>query len=211
MNMPSMLAGARTRIRRITRAVRDRALEMTHPGLAHAFSITSHLTVEERIVLNRLAKGKRRICEIGSYIGASACCFAAAFNGRTEGRILCIDTWANNAMSEGSRDTHAEFIKNTAPYAHLIEQVRGFSTEVIHDVARCIDFVDLLFIDGDHSYQGVKADWDTYCPLLRPGSVVVFHDCGWAEGVKRVIAEDALPVVTNAQRLPNMWWATVRA
>jgi predicted O-methyltransferase YrrM len=32
---------------------------------------------------------------------------------------------------------------------------------------------DLVFIDGDHRYEGVKADWENYGRL---GKVVVFHD-----------------------------------
>jgi predicted O-methyltransferase YrrM len=36
--------------------------------------------------------------------------------------------------------------------------------------------LDVLFIDGDHSYFGVKRDWELYSPLVRPGGVVGFHD-----------------------------------
>jgi predicted O-methyltransferase YrrM len=36
--------------------------------------------------------------------------------------------------------------------------------------------VDLLFIDGDHTYDGVKMDWEMYSPLVREGGIVVFHD-----------------------------------
>jgi predicted O-methyltransferase YrrM len=36
--------------------------------------------------------------------------------------------------------------------------------------------LDLLFIDGDHSYQGVRRDFELYSPLVRPGGVVVLHD-----------------------------------
>ena len=36
--------------------------------------------------------------------------------------------------------------------------------------------LDLLFIDGDHTYEGVKRDWEMYSPLVRGGGVVVFHD-----------------------------------
>jgi len=35
---------------------------------------------------------------------------------------------------------------------------------------------DLLFIDGDHSYEGVKQDWVMYSPLVRKGGIVAFHD-----------------------------------
>jgi len=36
--------------------------------------------------------------------------------------------------------------------------------------------VDFLFIDGDHSYAGVKADFEAYAPLVRPGGLIGFHD-----------------------------------
>ena len=36
--------------------------------------------------------------------------------------------------------------------------------------------LDLLFIDGDHSYAGVKRDFELYSPLVRPAGMMVFHD-----------------------------------
>jgi predicted O-methyltransferase YrrM len=36
--------------------------------------------------------------------------------------------------------------------------------------------IDMLFIDGDHTYEGVKMDWEMYSQLVRPGGLVVFHD-----------------------------------
>ena len=36
--------------------------------------------------------------------------------------------------------------------------------------------VDFLFIDGDHTYEGVKADFDMYSPLVRKGGLVALHD-----------------------------------
>jgi len=35
---------------------------------------------------------------------------------------------------------------------------------------------DMLFIDGDHTYDGVKADYEMYSPLVRPGGLIGFHD-----------------------------------
>jgi len=35
---------------------------------------------------------------------------------------------------------------------------------------------DFLFIDGDHTYEGVKADFELYRSLAAPGAVVAFHD-----------------------------------
>jgi predicted O-methyltransferase YrrM len=56
--------------------------------------------------------------------------------------------------------------------------------------------LDVLFIDGDHTYDGVKADYQMYRPLVRKGGLIAFHDIvddhqtkygrpgiGWAGGV----------------------------
>ena len=36
--------------------------------------------------------------------------------------------------------------------------------------------LDLLFIDGDHSYDGVKKDFEMYSPLVAKGGTIAFHD-----------------------------------
>jgi predicted O-methyltransferase YrrM len=36
--------------------------------------------------------------------------------------------------------------------------------------------VDFLFIDGDHSYEGVKKDFEMYSKLVRKGGMIGFHD-----------------------------------
>lgn len=36
--------------------------------------------------------------------------------------------------------------------------------------------IDYLFIDGDHRYEGVKSDFETYGPLVRKGGLIAFHD-----------------------------------
>jgi len=36
--------------------------------------------------------------------------------------------------------------------------------------------LDFLFIDGDHSYEGVKQDFKNYSKLVKSGGIIVFHD-----------------------------------
>ena len=38
------------------------------------------------------------------------------------------------------------------------------------------DKIKLLFIDGDHSYEGVKKDYELFWPKLEKGGFIVFHD-----------------------------------
>ena len=38
------------------------------------------------------------------------------------------------------------------------------------------ELLDYFFIDGDHTYEGVKLDFEKYRALVKPGGMVVFHD-----------------------------------
>jgi len=54
--------------------------------------------------------------------------------------------------------------------SHSIETLRKIEG-ILRD-----DKVDFLFIDGDHSYEGVKKDFEMYSPLVRKGGIIAFHD-----------------------------------
>ena len=42
--------------------------------------------------------------------------------------------------------------------------------------------IDFLFIDGDHTHDGIKQDFELYSPLLASGGVTAFHDIATKEG-----------------------------
>jgi len=46
----------------------------------------------------------------------------------------------------------------------------------ITDAARSYGPYDFVFIDGDHTYAAVKADWENYRTMMTPGGVMAFHD-----------------------------------
>lgn len=50
--------------------------------------------------------------------------------------------------------------------------------------------IDLLFIDGDHSYEGVKLDFELYSKLLAPKGVVILHDSDENYSNSLIISED---------------------
>jgi predicted O-methyltransferase YrrM len=172
----------------------------------HYDKIFSHLTSEEKRMLHLLALDKTGIfVEIGSYLGASSCFIALAqVHKNPFPKLYCVDTWTNDAMSEGARDTFDLFLKNTKDFKGIIHPIRGKSTIVAEHFRERIDF---LFVDGDHSYEGVKADIHAWFPKLNPEALVAFHDIGWAEGVKRAVEEDVEPIAKKSSRLPNLYWA----
>jgi predicted O-methyltransferase YrrM len=46
------------------------------------------------------------------------------------------------------------------------------------EVADCLEGrgLDVLYLDGDHSYDGIKSDFELYSPLVKSGGIIVFHD-----------------------------------
>ena len=178
--------------------------------LQQADKVFTHLTTQEKRKLFELTNKVNEgfVLEIGSFIGASACFISAGL--RIDSKLLCIDTWENNAMSEGKRNTKDEFDYNTQQFQEKIIKIQGYSTEVKEKVLTITDKLDLLFIDGDHSYEGCKADWDLYIDMVKSGGCVIFHDSGWAEGVQRVIEADAKPIMVAYDSLPNMFWGYIK-
>lgn len=168
--------------------------------------IFTHLTTAEKILLYKFSKAlppKSVAIEIGSYLGASSCFIANGIK-NNNGALYCIDTWQNQAMPEAERDTYDEFLKNTEKYKEIIVPMRGWSNEVVALLKERIDKIDLLFIDGDHSYEACKSDWVCYSPFLKSNSIVVFHDTGWADGVNKMITESVVQVADRILELPNM-------
>lgn len=50
--------------------------------------------------------------------------------------------------------------------------------------------IGVLFIDGDHSYEGCKRDIDAWFPLVKKNGVMLFHDCDeTSPGVIQAVAE----------------------
>jgi Methyltransferase domain len=51
--------------------------------------------------------------------------------------------------------------------------------------------IDMLFIDGDHSYEGVKLDFELYSKLLSPKGIILIHDTDQDYESSLIISEDA--------------------
>ncbi|HVS35914.1 MAG TPA: class I SAM-dependent methyltransferase [Gemmataceae bacterium] len=127
-----------------------------------------------------------RVLEIGSYLGASTCYLGAALAHRG-GTLTCVDTWQNQTMPEGERDTYGEFLRNVAPIHDRLTLVRKRAEDLTP--ADIPGPYDLVFLDGDHSYAATRRDFDLVRERVAGDGVVAFHDCAEWEGVSHVIGE----------------------
>ena len=123
---------------------------------------------------------KPQVCaEIGSARGRSACAVGLALRRNGGGKLYAIDPHRpTNWNDTNSVDSFAIITENLrkAGVTEQVEIVRQTSGEAAKNWGKKID---LIFIDGDHSYAGVKADWELFLPHLNEFGVVVFHDTLW--------------------------------
>jgi hypothetical protein len=53
--------------------------------------------------------------------------------------------------------------------------------------------IDVLFIDGDHSYEGVKLDFDLYSTILSENGIIIIHDTDKNYEESLIVSEDSKP------------------
>jgi predicted O-methyltransferase YrrM len=173
------------------RGFEDLAFMFSSNQLNHG---VASLQLDEAALLFRLARDARTgpFAEIGRFKGGSTMVFATAL---PEG----VELW--------SYDLHVA-LRSDMPGAQLdaelLDALKRFGLErkvhlVVAD-SRSVDPppepLELLFIDGDHSYEGAKADFDRWQAFVRPDGQVLFHDAvdtgGYGNvypGVARLVGE----------------------
>lgn len=132
------------------------------------------MTVRQAAYLFGLVRGlkPRRIVEIGRYKGGSTLVVAAAMP--TDARFWSIDI----GEKEG-RLARADMRPYDRQLSTLLDRL-SLTVELVVADSRTVDIdtgeLDLVLIDGDHTYDGVKSDFERFGRRARVGGAVLFDD-----------------------------------
>jgi predicted O-methyltransferase YrrM len=132
-------------------------------------------------ILELIEQHRPTVCvELGTWQGASAIPVARLIQ-RWGGTLTCVDTWA------GELDEHGGSLPGKAPVmllscaramvdAGVGANVRLIPATTLEAAKVWSEPIDFLYIDADHSYDGVRADLEAWVPHVRVGGLIVGDD-----------------------------------
>ncbi len=112
----------------------------------------------------------RTVCEIGSLRGGTLALFCQV--AAPEARLLAID------LNFKPEQMHAFRHLGRPRQRITLLKADSHAPATLDRVQRWLgsERLDFLFIDGDHSLEGVRQDYERFAPLVRSGGLIGFHD-----------------------------------
>ncbi|MFC1772741.1 class I SAM-dependent methyltransferase [Pseudomonadota bacterium] len=153
---------------------------------------------------------KGDVVEIGSWQGRSASFLARAVENSKNGSFFAIDHFRGNVGKENYyvvgnedlSDLKEGFLSNMkriglSESVHLYDMPNQQAATELKDTN-----IRFLFIDGDHTKEGVEKDIELFFPNLMPGSIVVFDDFsktfpGLIQAVDQLIQHKAISKIMS--------------
>ena len=128
---------------------------------------------EEIVELVSLVKeaAPRRVLEIGTDNGGTL--FLLAWASARDARILSVDLRVYGRLR---RLLYKSFGRGRQSVSLYTGDSHSEATRAAVQRYFRMQPLDLLFIDGDHAYDGVRRDYELFGPLVRPGGLIAFHD-----------------------------------
>lgn len=129
-----------------------------------------------KTILSSFGRNNLKILEVGSWVGLGS---TKIFVDYSE-KLVCADSWKGNNIDQHNNvvsqiDPYCLFLNNTKHYSEKIISIRGLTSQTLDSLAK--NYFDIIFIDADHTYNGVKKDIQLAMPLLKRSGILVGHDC----------------------------------
>ena len=161
--------------------------------------------IQYRRELYKLLPANFTSCECGvaeGYFSADILSWGAAKHYMVDAWQQLNQTGDGGFLQEWHDNNYYAAVARVARYRDKAVILRGLSDHMAHDIPD--ESLDLCYIDGDHSYHGVKRDINAYWSKLKSGGVMAFHDYkNPAYGVRAAVLEWADMQVLEVNIIPE--------
>lgn len=115
------------------------------------------------------------VVELGTAMGGTLFCFARAAH--PTATLISLDLPSSQGGYLEWKKPLLEAFALPGQRIHLLKE-DSHRPETFAKVKNILGprAIDFLFIDADHSYKGVKKDYELYLPLMSPEGLIAFHD-----------------------------------
>jgi len=134
----------------------------------------TQVTSAEHECLVGHARNKRRLLEIGVYEGATTRLLIAA--AAPDAELFAVDPFLKGrigicwARGIAGKEISEGLKTNRGVRIHVVEQFSFDAARAIHG------HFDFIFVDGDHSPEGIRRDWNDWAGRVGAGGIVALHD-----------------------------------
>ena len=105
--------------------------------------------------------------------------------GKYEGKIKM----KGRFQQTGEIDRVMNYLKEEGFDNFTLTQIDSFSDAFSNMLKKMCPVIDFAFIDGDHSYNGIKNDFSIVYPLLSPTGIIAFHDTQRIDGCREFVLD----------------------
>lgn len=148
----------------------------------------SGTTFSEQMLLYALVRGinAKNAIEIGTRRGHSTIWIASAIRDNGGEFLVCIDPFGGPGAGGGNDKEYTvqKLAQLELDNVLIVEELSSQALGRFPDSS-----FDFIYIDGDHSYDGVKNDLTHSLRILKPGGIVVLHDVSHISSVKECVDE----------------------
>lgn len=128
----------------------------------------------------------RNTLEIGMAFGYSTIYILAALSKNQQGSHTAIDPFQNGYW-KGIGVTHAKRLSELSDKNVDFTFIEEKSNHAATDLYRARAKFDMIFIDGDHLFEGALTDFHLYAPLCEIGGYIIFDDM-WMNSIQTVVS-----------------------
>jgi predicted O-methyltransferase YrrM len=137
-------------------------------GLEQPFTQTTKF---EQLAIAKYARGAKKASEIGVFEGVNTVIIGKSLE--INGMLYAIDPFFKGKLGICYHEKISKYHVKKNKLNNKVHFLPKLSFDAVDYVP---DDLDFIFIDGDHSLEGIQKDWNIFSKKVKHGGIIALHD-----------------------------------